>query len=52
MKNLKKLSENETRRINGGGRSGWDILYKLGRGCINYGIMIGNAIFRNNARYI
>ena len=47
-----ELTMEELNDVNGDGRSGWDVLYDFGRGCINYGIMIGNKIFKKNAKYI
>ena len=51
-KTMKELTTKKARQYNGGGRTGWDIVYEAGRGCVNFGIMIGNAIFGNNASYI
>ena len=55
MKNLKKVNENESRKLNGGAVSWvaatWGVI-EAGKGFINIGIGIGNAIFKNNAKYL
>ena len=61
MKNLKKVNENESRKLNGGAVSlfgvaagvaaTWGVI-EAGRGFINIGIGIGNKIFKNNAKYL
>ena len=61
MKNLKKVNEDVSRKLNGGSVSltaaiggvmaTWGAI-EAGRGFINIGIRIGNAIFKNNAKYI
>jgi len=38
--------------VSGGGMNGYDFLWRGGIGCINYGIAIGNKIFKKNAPYI
>ena len=61
MKNLKKVNENESRKLNGGAVSliaaaagvaaTWGVI-EAGKGFINMGIGIGNKIFKNNAKYL
>ena len=61
MKNLKKVNETASRKLNGGAVSWlgaaagvaatWGVI-EAGRGFINMGIGIGNAIFKKNAKYI
>lgn len=38
--------------VSGGAMSGYDFVWNCGRACVNYGIMIGNRIFKNNAPYV
>ena len=61
MKKLKKVNEDASRKLNGGAVSllgaaagvaaTWGVI-EAGRGFINMGIGIGNAIFKNNAKYL
>ena len=61
MKNLKKVNEAVSRKLNGGSSiwlgaaagvaATWGVI-EAGRGFINIGIGIGNAIFKKNAKYI
>ena len=60
MKNLKRVNENESRKLNGGASwlaaaagvaATWGVI-EAGKGFINIGIRIGNAIFKNNAKYL
>ena len=41
---MKKLTREEARRINGGGKSIWDCVYGFGKVCYNVGYSIGNAL--------
>ena len=63
MKNLKKVNESASRKLNGGAvgitvagvaaglLTAWGVV-EAGKGFINLGIDIGNAIFKNNAKHI
>ena len=61
MKNLKKVNADVSRKLNGGAVSvgavgiglltAWGVV-EAGKGFINIGIDIGNAIFKNNAKHI
>ena len=61
MKNLKKVNEAASRKLNGGAVTilgvavgvvvTWGVI-EAGRGFINMGIGIGNKTFKNNAKYI